>query len=51
MTKYVFLLSLASLLFPFSFLAQEEHQHTEPLEKIGKVSFPITCDQSVSKGI
>jgi tetratricopeptide (TPR) repeat protein len=50
MTKYVFLLSLASLLFPFSFLAQEEHQHTEPLEKIGKVSFPITCDQSVQKG-
>jgi len=49
MTKYGFLLSLASLLFSFPLLAQEEHQHTEPLEKIGKVSFPITCDQSVQK--
>jgi hypothetical protein len=49
MTKYVFLLSLSSLLFSFPLLAQEEHQHTEPLEKIGKVSFPITCDQSVQK--
>jgi tetratricopeptide (TPR) repeat protein len=49
MTKYVFLLSLASLLFSFAVLAQEGHQHTEPLEKIGKVSFPITCDQSAQK--
>jgi hypothetical protein len=49
MTKYAFLLSLASLLFSCLFLAQEEHQHTEPLERIGKVSFSITCDQSVQK--
>ena len=50
MTKFVFLLSLASVLFSFALLAQEEqHQHIEPLEKIGKVSFPITCDQSVQK--
>jgi tetratricopeptide (TPR) repeat protein len=49
MTKCVFLLSLASLLFSFALLAQEQHQHTEALEKIGKVSFPITCDQSVQK--
>jgi tetratricopeptide (TPR) repeat protein len=48
MTKYVFLLSLASLL-SFRLLAQEEHQRTQPLEKIGQVSFPITCDQSVQK--
>jgi len=47
MTNYVFLLGLASLLFPL--LAQEGHQHTEPIEKIGKVSFPITCDQPVQK--
>jgi tetratricopeptide (TPR) repeat protein len=49
MTKYVFLLSLASLLLSFPLLAQEGHHHTEPLEKIGKVSFPITYDQSVQK--
>jgi tetratricopeptide (TPR) repeat protein len=49
MTKCVFLLILASLPFSFALLAQEEHQHTEPLEKIGKVSFPITCNQSVQK--
>jgi tetratricopeptide (TPR) repeat protein len=49
MTKCVFLLSLASLLFSFSLLAQEEHQHSEPLDKIDKVSFPITCNQSVHK--
>jgi len=49
MTKSVLLLSLASLLFSWPLLAQEEHHHTEPLEKIGKVSFPITCNQSVQK--
>jgi tetratricopeptide (TPR) repeat protein len=49
LTKYVFLLSLALLLFSWLLLAQEEHHHTEPLEKIGRVSFPITCDQSVQK--
>jgi tetratricopeptide (TPR) repeat protein len=49
MTKYFFLLSLASLLFSLSLLEQEGHKHTEPLEKIGKVSFPITCDRSVQK--
>jgi tetratricopeptide (TPR) repeat protein len=49
MTKYVFLLSLASLLFSFPLLAQEGHKHAEPLEKIGKVSFATTCDQSVQK--
>jgi tetratricopeptide (TPR) repeat protein len=49
MTKCVCLLSLASLLFSFALFAQEEHQHTERLEKIGKVSFPITCDHSVQK--
>jgi tetratricopeptide (TPR) repeat protein len=49
MTKYVFLLSLALLLSSWPLLAQEEHHHTEPLEKIGRVSFPITCDQSVQK--
>jgi tetratricopeptide (TPR) repeat protein len=49
MTKSVLLLSLASLLFSWPLLAQEEHHHTEPLEKIGRVSFPITCDQSVQK--
>jgi tetratricopeptide (TPR) repeat protein len=49
MTKYVFLLSLVSLLFSFPLLAQEEHRHTEPLKRIGKVSFPITCDRSVQK--
>jgi tetratricopeptide (TPR) repeat protein len=50
MTKYVFLLSLASLLFSFPLLpAQEEHQHPEPLERIGKVSFPTTCNQSVQR--
>jgi tetratricopeptide (TPR) repeat protein len=49
MTKYVSLLSLASFLFSCPLLAQEEHHHTQPLEKIGNVSFPITCDQSVQK--
>jgi tetratricopeptide (TPR) repeat protein len=49
MRKNVFSLSLASLLISFPLLAQEGHKHTEPLEKIGKVSFPITCDQSVQK--
>lgn len=49
MMKYVFLLSLAPFLFSCPLLAQEKHHHTEPLEKIGKVSFPITCDQSVQK--
>jgi tetratricopeptide (TPR) repeat protein len=49
MTKYVFLLSLASLLFSCPLLAQEEHHHTESLERIGKVSFPITCNQEVQK--
>jgi tetratricopeptide (TPR) repeat protein len=49
MTTNVLLLSLASLFFSFPLLAQEGHQHTEPLEKIGKVSFTITCDQSVQK--
>jgi len=49
MTKYGFLLCLASLLFPWPLLAQEEHHHTESLERIGKVSFPITCNQSVQK--
>jgi tetratricopeptide (TPR) repeat protein len=50
MTKNVFLLSLASLLFSCSLLAQAKHHHTEPLEKIGKVSFPTTCDESVQEG-
>ncbi len=49
MTKYVVLLSLASLLFSCPLLAQEEHHHTEPLEKIDRVSFPITGDHSVQK--
>jgi tetratricopeptide (TPR) repeat protein len=49
MTKNALLLSLASLLFSFPLLAQEGHKHTEPLEKVGKVSFSITCDQSVQK--
>src|ERR1700751_2875450 len=49
MTKSVLLLSLASLLFSWPLLAQEEQHHTESLEKIGKVSFPITCNQSVQK--
>jgi tetratricopeptide (TPR) repeat protein len=49
MTKNVLLLSLASLLFSLPLLAQEGHKHTEPLEKIGRVSFPITCDQSVQR--
>lgn len=40
---------LASLLFSFPLLAQEGHKHTELLEEIGKVSFPITCEQSVQK--
>ncbi len=33
MTKYAFLLSLASLLFSFPLFAQDEHQHTEPLAR------------------
>jgi tetratricopeptide (TPR) repeat protein len=49
MTKYVFLLRLASLLFSCPLLVQEGHHHTEALEKIGRVSFPITCDQSFQK--
>jgi tetratricopeptide (TPR) repeat protein len=49
MKKCVFLVSLASLLFSCPLLTQEQHHHTEPLEKIGKVSFPNTCDQSVQK--
>jgi hypothetical protein len=49
MTKYVFLPSLASFLFSCTLLAQEEHHHIQPLEKVGNVSFPITCDQSVQK--
>ena len=49
MTKYVFLLSLTSLLFSFPLLGQEEHHHTEPLEGIGKVSFPTTCNHLVQE--
>jgi tetratricopeptide (TPR) repeat protein len=49
MTKYVFLLSLALVLSSWPLLAQEEHHHTESLEKIGNVSFPITCNQSVQE--
>jgi tetratricopeptide (TPR) repeat protein len=49
MTKYVFLLSLASFFSSGPLLAQEEHHHAQALSKIGKVSFPITCDQSVQK--
>jgi tetratricopeptide (TPR) repeat protein len=49
MTKYVSLLSLASVLLSCPLLAQEEHHHTQPLGRIGQVSFPITCDQSVQK--
>jgi tetratricopeptide (TPR) repeat protein len=49
MTKYVFLLSLALVLSSWPLLAQEEHRHTESLEKIGNVSFPITCNQSVQE--
>ena len=46
MKTYVFLLSLAAFLHCY-LLAQEEHHHNEPLEKIGTVSFPTTCDESV----
>jgi tetratricopeptide (TPR) repeat protein len=49
MTKCVLLLSWASLIFSCPLLAQEGHHHSEPLEKIGTVSFPITCDHSVQK--
>jgi tetratricopeptide (TPR) repeat protein len=49
MKKHFLTLSLASLIFSFSVFAQEEHHHTEPLEKIGAVSFPLTCDHSVQK--
>src|SRR6266550_5308151 len=44
-----FLAELGITSFSCPLLAQEEHHHTEPLEKIGRVSFPITCDQSVQK--
>jgi len=47
--KNVLLLTLASLFFSWPILAQEEHHHTEPLEKIGKVSFPISCNPSVQE--
>lgn len=33
----------AAVLFPWVGAAQEEHQHHEPGEKIGKVSFPVSC--------
>src|SRR6201984_1269095 len=49
MTKYVSLLSLASVLLSCPLLSQEEHHHTQPLGRIGKVSFLITCNQSVQK--
>jgi tetratricopeptide (TPR) repeat protein len=31
------------LLFPAISIAQEEHQHHHPDEKIGKVTFPVSC--------
>jgi tetratricopeptide (TPR) repeat protein len=49
MNKHTFVLSLALLFLYCPLRAQEEHHHSEPLEKIGAVSFPITCDQSVQK--
>jgi tetratricopeptide (TPR) repeat protein len=49
MKKCTFLLSLASFIFYSPVLAQVEHHHAEPLEKIGAVSFPITCNQSIQK--
>src|ERR1700747_885913 len=38
---------ISALFLCLPLLAQEEHHHTEPLEQIGAVSFPTTCNDSV----
>ena len=48
MKKCVSLLIVAPILYSPLF-AQEEHHHAQPLEKIGTISFPTTCKDSVQK--
>jgi tetratricopeptide (TPR) repeat protein len=49
MKKHALLLSVTSLWLSCLLLAQEAHHRTEPLGKIGSVSFRITCNQSAQK--
>ena len=49
LNQRVFSAMLLVLLFPAISEAQEEHQHHEPGEKIGKVSFVVSCSTPAQK--
>ena len=49
LTGILFVSLFLAVLIPSVEAAQEEHQHHEPGEKIGKVSFPVSCAPQAQK--